>query len=519
MHLLLNSPEKKAFMKHYYVLICLLFSSSCIYGMEKEESASPTLHYTLLADYNTALLHVQDTDTAQKLINDGACIHTRDGQLNTPLHHAAASGNRTLVAFLLQLQANPHLRNIMQETPLMVATWHAHADTAHELIIHGSRLDTKCAGNNTLLHYAARYNNRDLALCITKAMQNKDIISSFINRQNNDKDTPLHLATACNFLWMIQFLTQNHAELDIQNHNGWTPLHTAVATPSNDNYQIVKYLLVSGANPDAQNYQHMTPLCMAIKNRLLQCTETLISHGANVNHQYDTCTPLCLAIEYFNTIALTLLEHGANPDASQAIVLATQHNNLAMVQMLIGWEATHHDLLHYAINANAHDTFNWYIKNYSNTINIKSELFQEYPLGTALKKGNLETIRLLLNTGARLDTVNDFVHILGNYYQEQQLIINIYNLLKEYEIDLTHTTAPYSKKTLLHIAAEKNFAQLAQLLLANGVSIETTDAQGNQPQNYIQPYNQNAATMTNLVPWPTAWEIIKQFLKSLKGGN
>ncbi|KAH9147287.1 hypothetical protein LEN26_004755 [Aphanomyces euteiches] len=77
-----------------------------------------------------------------------------------------------------------------------------------------------------------------------------------VNAQDNDGNTPLHIATKNGYVTTVKELLSHKADVRIPNKNGWTPLHFA---SSEGNLDAVKLLMDAGAEPLAKSKVGQTP--------------------------------------------------------------------------------------------------------------------------------------------------------------------------------------------------------------------------------------------------------------------
>lgn len=83
------------------------------------------------------------------------------------------------------------------------------------------------------------------------------VTPALIDAQDPWGMTALHLAVSSSWYEAINFLIDERADLSLRYHRtGDTPLHTAVVNRSE---RIVRRLLGAGADPDAANYNGVTP--------------------------------------------------------------------------------------------------------------------------------------------------------------------------------------------------------------------------------------------------------------------
>lgn len=111
----------------------------------------------------------------------------------------------------------------------------------------------------------------------------------------------------------------NPASVNVQEDRyGTTPLHQAAASGQ---YDIAKYLLDHGAQPNARDFEQATPLYYVgghPRKNSPQLAELLLQRGADVDAETkDRMTPLHVAALHDDAqdeIAMVLLQHGAKMD-------------------------------------------------------------------------------------------------------------------------------------------------------------------------------------------------------------
>ena len=80
----------------------------------------------------------------------------------------------------------------------------------------------------------------------------------------------LHVAVRSGQPEIARLLLESGAEVDIRDHNDFTPLHNAAW---NGNLEMVKLLLAAGANITARDYSGFTPLACANRNNHVEVIE------------------------------------------------------------------------------------------------------------------------------------------------------------------------------------------------------------------------------------------------------
>ena len=78
----------------------------------------------------------------------------------------------------------------------------------------------------------------------------------------------------------VKVLVENGADVNAQDHFGWTSLYYAIY---HENMSMVKILVIEVTNLELKSFEFGTPLCHALFDGQHEIFELLISFGANVN--------------------------------------------------------------------------------------------------------------------------------------------------------------------------------------------------------------------------------------------
>ncbi len=169
----------------------------------------------------------------------------------TPLHVAAAEGDRSRVKELLDHGGNVNASDLLNNTPLVYAARNGHEDVAELLIAKGA---------------CVRWNN-DRALCEAVKNRHAPVVELLLAKGANANakggmhdTTPLHIATRRNFREIMEKLMGKGSDVNARKTTGETPLHIAA---ENNNRGIVKMLILHGADVDARDEYGKTPLARA----------------------------------------------------------------------------------------------------------------------------------------------------------------------------------------------------------------------------------------------------------------
>ena len=124
-----------------------------------------------------------------KTVEDLAVCENITGQ--TPLHVAAAVGEATMGAYLVELGADPNVQDAQGDTPLHLAAKHKHRLVASMLMWGGANAELVNSLKNTPLHEAVLADSWEIAYII---VENGG--ESTAKLSNADGLTPLDIAKA-----------------------------------------------------------------------------------------------------------------------------------------------------------------------------------------------------------------------------------------------------------------------------------------------------------------------------------
>ena len=155
-----------------------------------------------------------------------------------------------------------NLPSINGTYPLQWATIQDYVDLSAVLITMGSDVNASDVTGKTALHFAALGGSDEITLGLLNAGADIDA---------KDKNQKTSLVMALNmmiqnntpnlkYVKVTELLVDGGADLKIQGPGGWVPLHyVAIAALPN----LVKRLLVKGADPNIMNEKGMTPMMLA----------------------------------------------------------------------------------------------------------------------------------------------------------------------------------------------------------------------------------------------------------------
>ena len=247
-----------------------------------------------------------------------------------------------------------------------------------------------------------------------------------VNPANQYGSTPLHDAARAGSAEVVQLLLQAGARVDANGRDQLTPLHEAAMQGK---AVVAKLLLAAGADVNMGDRSHPTPLIDAVRGGSLETAKLLLEQGADVNKATWRYPPLGVAVARGTPAMVALLiaaGAGVNGEAIEGsqseprpiLNIAAERGNPEILQQLLSAGA--------AVNGGSKRTGT--------------------ALGSAVKEGHVEAIRLLLAAGAD-----------------------------------ARARAPYTENTLLHVAAEKGQVDAMKLLLDAGALVNAEGSSNETP--------------------------------------
>ncbi|XP_023317884.1 ankyrin-1-like [Trichogramma pretiosum] len=203
-------------------------------------------------DENMAKMLFQICDDKHRSVK----VDAQDNEGRTPLHEALDKGNIKLVEILLRRGARPNLADDKKITPL---------------------------------HAICKRKNGDDGL-LKRFFEINDELNQLVevDAKNEEGSTPLHLALSHGCKKMNQLLLQRHADPNLANAEGHTPLHV-ICQREDDDVDLVKMLfemsdkLNKPIQIDARDKFGCAPLHLALNGGHEQIAEWLLRRGADIN--------------------------------------------------------------------------------------------------------------------------------------------------------------------------------------------------------------------------------------------
>jgi len=213
-----------------------------------------------------------------------------------------------------------------------------------------------------------------------------------INYQDSDGNTALHYICSHKsqkkdvILYIINLFIQQHANINIQNNKGFTPLMYAC---QNCNKDVVKLLITNGADINKINHNNQTAIMLACFELNRETVNLLIEKGADLDIQdtlqQDTALSLACKHDDSNIIIKDLIKQGKaninipNEKGNTPLIIACQNDNINIAKFLV--------------------------KNGAD-INARNKEEQSSALHIAITNYNYSMMKFLLDSGANINIVN-----------------------------------------------------------------------------------------------------------------
>lgn len=284
-------------------------------------------------------------DVVRLLLENGAKQEAKDWDGWTPLQCACFWGHHAAVEVLLDHKMSQEYHDPVEphwKQPLLFAARGGHVKVVDSLLRHNAGLLEKNAdvnyvgdGSHSALIEAAKSNNIEI---IKLLLDHKaDIEKKEEAGSTGWQRTALQVAVCYNKKDTVKLLIEHGANLNVSDQEGWTAMWTA----AHYGYaEIVRLLAEAKAVLDSRcNESEWTPLHVAYDQP--DVVRILLEHGADVNKDSQSGTPLGLAVQHnqHEVVKLILSSKKSKPDltlkSSQTALLDAVHNGYGEIVNLL----------------------------------------------------------------------------------------------------------------------------------------------------------------------------------------
>ena len=226
----------------------------------------------------------------------------------TPLHVSVRNNEEDSCRTLIKLGVDVNCIDSSQKTPLMMACTNGHLEITRLLLEKNARMNARDSHSLTALHYACKFGHPEcvefLVSSIKKFPNSNISVMDTANEEEEFRYTPLHYVAEANtqcgapapseedqerFSRCAEILVENGSDIEVLATKFVTPLHIASEIGSTS---VVQFLLLKGANPNAENKVGETPLHYALRKKHDSVISLLVTHGASLYAEsYDGISP------------------------------------------------------------------------------------------------------------------------------------------------------------------------------------------------------------------------------------
>ena len=218
------------------------------------------------------------------------------------LHFAAFNGNIDIVKLLIGHRNKDMIINsqdIEGSTPLYAAAVipkeppGVNFDIVELLVRNGADLDINIESGKTVIHKIVETGDVRKIAVFQKLIE----FGADLNDQDDDGNTPTHLAViSFRGKHFLEILAPK-ANLEVKNNKGDTPLVLAGRIAG---VEKIKVLIQNGAEADALNDDGITALHFALTRQKWKMAEYLIANGANIDVKTKEGTPMVVSLVFSN---------------------------------------------------------------------------------------------------------------------------------------------------------------------------------------------------------------------------
>ena len=427
------------------------------------------LHFAILNTHRRTVPQEKVIKLVTILTDYGVVIDQSNNSGNTALHYAALAGYETLVGQLLQLGADPGVRD--------TSGW-------------------------TALHHAASWSEDQVIKVLLRH-------GALVTDIDNDSQTLLHVATRVGDSSTIKLLLDEGLTINAVDEWRQTPLFKAVA---HGNLPAVTYLTLRGADRNQRDVFGRTPFLTAVFYGQWIVARFFLTHGSAVSEAVDGDSALRLAaINYRSEVVSLLLEWGADPrdatssgltiDASLPALhrLASAHQYhveeeavadagriielLATAQpgiledvyegrspLFIAASQGQRDLVGVMLRCGADAKFDMLLR-------LGDRLFDYYvsPLHCALASGDSECAHLLIKAGANFDITMSWVEPGAQFFASSMSCFPLGHVMADWEAvqSLSGVSMRQSRRLLAENMACQPLPRLLKVIEHKGDDVDT----------------------------------------------
>ncbi|MEM9409728.1 MAG: ankyrin repeat domain-containing protein [Planctomycetota bacterium] len=218
--------------------------------------------------------HGDSTRVRQILDDDKTLVSVRDAKNLTPIHVAASRGKANIIQLLIEYGADVEGPTTLGTwTPLVFASYRGHYDAAKMLIDNGAGV-TDDFGNP--IHFAGQRKHKD----ICRLLVEHGAVDNLVIPNDGDLKSLFRATYSYDSESTKEILERRPELIDSVDRLGRTPMHEACTNGDN---KTVRMLIKFGARLDIEDHDGQTPLDRAMAHRHHSLSKLLQKQSANNN--------------------------------------------------------------------------------------------------------------------------------------------------------------------------------------------------------------------------------------------
>jgi ankyrin repeat protein len=284
------------------------------------------------------------TNLVKVLLEMGADVGACDAQGRTPLALTAIGGQEAVAKLLLEKGANVESRDNEGRTPLAQAVLYEHESIVKLLLDKGASVDAlKAIGMTADLNGRLKSAIREGKETVVRMLLS---MGADVEERDSQSRTPLAEAVLYKHESIVKLLLEKGASVDALKAIGTTTdlngrLEDAIW---NGKENVVRLLLIMGADVEERGVNEMTPLLYAAYYGKLTFVKILVEAGADINARANTGGTVlyCAASKNDAELVQFLLENGArdlldvsNDNGYTPLHIAAYFDKLPVAQLLV----------------------------------------------------------------------------------------------------------------------------------------------------------------------------------------
>uniref|UniRef100_A0A1A9V4K4 Transient receptor potential cation channel subfamily A member 1 n=1 Tax=Glossina austeni TaxID=7395 RepID=A0A1A9V4K4_GLOAU len=455
-------------------------------------------------------------------------FNIRDNAGNTPIHVAVECDSYEAVDYLLSIPVDTSILNEKKQAPVHLATELNKVKSLRIMGKYRNIIDIQQGGEHgrTALHLAAIYDHEEKNRLLTHKCtfwgeQRNCTREEMISFYDSEGNVPLHSAVHGGDIKAVELCLKSGAKISTQQHDLSTPVHLACAqgaieivklmfamqpmekriclsrtdvqkmTPLHcasmfDHPDIVEYLVQEGADVNALDKEHRSPLLLAASRSGWKTVHLLIRLGANIGIK-DASSRNVLHLVIMNggrlqefaeevcktqtQAQLELLLNEKDNTGCSALHYASRDGHIRSLENLIRLGAcinlknnNNESPLHFAARYGRYNTVKQLLDSEKGSFIInESDGEGLTPLHIASQQGHTRVVQLLLNRGALLHRDHNGrnplqLAAMSGYNETIELLHSVHSHLLD-QIDKDGNTA-------LHLATMENKPHAISVLLS-----------------------------------------------------